>query len=106
VPSSGTSSIASNWCRFEMCAVSRSPSIDCTQLHRTSSLFAATIEAGSASVPKSLNGVIVSGGPMYVQTMPPDSRVGYAVILIFCAKGCSSERWSTHWPVTSNFQPW
>ena len=47
-----------------MCAVSRSPSIDCTQLQRTSSLFTATCPAGSESVPKSRNGVIVSAGPM------------------------------------------
>src|SRR4029077_5448790 len=76
VPSSGTSSIASNWCRFEMCAVSRSPSMDCTQLQKTCSLFTVTSEDGSASGPKSLKGVIASGGPMYVQTMPPDSWAG------------------------------
>ena len=37
--------------------------------------------------------------------MPPDSCTGYDVILIFCANGWSSERWSVHCPVTSNFQP-
>ena len=47
-----------------MCAVSTSPSIDCTQLQRTSSFTAATFWAGSESVPKSLKGVIVSAGPM------------------------------------------
>jgi hypothetical protein len=63
VPSSGTSSIASNWCRLEMCAVSMSPSMDCTQLQKICSLFAAARDAGRSSVPKSLNGVIVSAGP-------------------------------------------
>ena len=59
-----------------MCAVSMSPSMDCTQLQKICSLFTAASDDGSASVPKSLKGVIVSGGPMYVQTMPPDSWTG------------------------------
>ena len=70
------------------------------------SLFALTSDAGSDSVPKSRNGVIESVGPMYVHTIPPDSRTGYDVMRIRWENGCSSERWSTHCPVTSNFQPW
>ena len=63
VPSSGMSSMESNWCRLEMWAVSMSPSIDCTQLQKICSLFAVTSAAGSDSVPKSRNGVMVSSGP-------------------------------------------
>ena len=70
------------------------------------SLLAVASPAGSDSVPKSRNGVMASAGPMYVQTIPPDSRVGYDVILIRWGNGFRSLRWSTHWPVTSNFQPW
>ncbi|OLT11521.1 hypothetical protein BJF78_05065 [Pseudonocardia sp. CNS-139] len=70
------SSTASNWCSHEMCVVSRLPSIDCTQLHSASCLRACTCSGASDSVPKSRNGVTVSGGPMYVQTIPPDSCTG------------------------------
>ena len=47
-----------------------------------------------------------SVGPIYVHTIPPDSRTGYDVVLIRCANDRISDRWSVHCPVTSNFQPW
>ena len=47
-----------------MWAVSMLPSIACTQLQVECCFAAMTWLASSPSVPKSLNGVIVSAGPM------------------------------------------
>ena len=46
-----------------MCDVSRLPSIACTQLQVVSCFAAMNSSASWPSVPKSLNGVIVSLGP-------------------------------------------
>ncbi len=46
----------SNWCRWEMCEVSRLPSIACTQLQVVSCFAATNSPASRPSVPKSLNG--------------------------------------------------
>jgi len=59
-----------------MWLVSKLPSIDWIQLQWVSSLLARHCSFGSPSVPKSRKGVMVSDGPIYVQTMPPDSCVG------------------------------
>jgi len=58
------SSMPSNWCRWEMCEVSRLPSIACTQLQVVSCFDAMNSPASRPSVPKSRNGVMVSRGPM------------------------------------------
>jgi hypothetical protein len=54
----------SHWCRWEMWEVSMLPSIACTQLQVECCLTAMTSLPSSPSVPKSLNGVTVSRGPM------------------------------------------
>ena len=89
-----------------MCEVSRLPSIACTQLQVVTCLVAMNSAASCPSVPKSLKGVIVSRGPMYVQTMPPDSWVGYALIRTLSQNGCGSLGMSTHRPSASNAHPW
>ena len=53
----------SHWCRWEMWAVSMLPSIACTQLQVECCLVAMNSLASIPSDPKSLKGVIVSGGP-------------------------------------------
>ena len=53
----------SHWCRWEMCAVSMLPSIACTQLQVLCCLVAMNSLASIPSLPKSRNGVMVSGGP-------------------------------------------
>src|SRR5918911_334464 len=49
-----------------------------------------------------------SGSPMYVQRMSPIFTSGYAVSFTLRQKllFSGSEGTSTHWPVTSYFQPW
>src|SRR5215470_9804557 len=101
------SSMAKYWCRYEMWAESRLPSIDCTQLQVDSCLPTRHWSGDSESEPKSRKGVMLDSGPMYVHTIPPDSCVGYATAFTLSLKSDSagSLGMSTHRPVTSNFQP-
>ena len=54
------------------------------------------------------SGGVRSSGPRYAHTMPPSSTVGYAVRRIFSLWRLSGGSFimSTHFPDTSNFQPW
>ena len=57
---------------------------------------------------KSGSGGGVERGPMYAQTIPFRSWVGYAVActLVLKSDSAGSLGMSTQWPAASNFQPW
>src|SRR5690349_16943396 len=94
-------------CRLELCAESIAPSRICAQLQGTLILTIATLVSSVGAHAGGSNSGISSGGPMYVHTKPPHSRVGYAVCLTFSTMRLSagSDDISTTLPSTSIFQP-
>src|SRR6516165_7563795 len=68
--------ISEEW-RLDECAESICPSMTWAQLHGSSTFAIATFAPGCGAHAGASNSGMVSGGPIYVQTNPPASRVGY-----------------------------
>ena len=94
-------------CRLELCAESIAPSRICAQLQLTMILTIATLLSGVGANAGASNSGISSAGPMYTQTKPPASRVGYAMCFTFSTifDSAGSDDISTTLPSTSIFQP-
>src|ERR671933_2085476 len=84
------------------------PSSACSQFDSCQRFDVYVCSGGTWTNSNSGSGGCSSGSPMYVQRMSPTRTSGYDVSLTLRAKllFSGSEGTSTHWPVTSYFQPW
>src|SRR5437870_5431980 len=94
-------------CRNIECAVSIPPSIAWAKLHSCVLHEAQRWLSGTCVNSKSGISGRRSGGPMYVQSTPACSATGYDLrrAVSFRLLSFGSVGASTHWPVTSYFQP-
>src|ERR671933_981664 len=95
-------------CSHDTCDESIPPSSACSQFDSCQRFDVYVCSSGTCANSNSGGGGCRSGSPMYVQRMSPTFRSGYDVSFTLRAKllFSGSDGTSTHWPVTSYFQPW